>query len=237
MDSKAIRGRKGVSVRQARPPGKNRPGRPEGTQGTVKEDILDAAEILFADLGYAGTTLREVAEAAQVTQALIIYYFTSKFGLFEAVFLRRSRRISEERMMRLQMLEQQNALSVEKILQAFLKPTLTLRKTKQGRAFIRLQARLHTEPPEISYELRNSAYDNSTKAFVQALQQQLPHLPEGEVYWRMTMVIGAYMYSFSDTHRLEQLASTDYSSLNSDDLLRSITAFACAGMQAPTGNE
>lgn len=232
MDNTEIRGRKGVAIRRGRPPNKNKPGRPEGKNNNVKDEILDAGEILFADLGYAGTTLREVSEAAGVTQALVIYYFGSKYGLFEAVFLRRSRRVSEERMARLQALEQQDTMTVEAIMHAFLKPTLTLRETKQGRAFIRLQARLHTEPPEISYGLRNHAYDNSTKAFVSAFMRQLPHLSESEAYWRMTMVIGAYMYTFSDTHRLEELAPQVCNTQDNNELLENIMRFACAGMKA-----
>lgn len=42
------------------------PGRPEGVSN-VRDEILDAAEIEFADLGYAGTSLRNVAERAKVT--------------------------------------------------------------------------------------------------------------------------------------------------------------------------
>ena len=53
------------------------PGRPEGTS-EVRGQILDAAEDVFSSLGYAGTSLREVAEKAKVTQALISYYFGSK---------------------------------------------------------------------------------------------------------------------------------------------------------------
>lgn len=80
------------------------PGRPEGTS-VIRDEILDAAEAVFSSLGYAGTSLREVAEKAKVTQALISYYFGSKFGLFEQAFLRRSQPISLERIKRLEELE------------------------------------------------------------------------------------------------------------------------------------
>lgn len=225
-----------MPARRGRPPGvltRNKPGRPEGTLSQVRDNILDAAEIVFSDLGYAGTTLREVAQASSVTQALIIYYFGSKYGLFEGVFLRRGRQISDERMALLHNLESSASTTVKDIMLAFLKPTLALRDTKQGKAFIRLQARLHTEPPEISYDLRKDAYDTSTKAFVAALLGLLPHLTEGEVYWRITMTIGAYMYAFSDTHRLEQLAPGLCDPDNTDEILENIVAYATAGIEAP----
>ncbi len=36
----------------------------------------------FAEKGYAGTSLREIAEAARTTKPMIYYYFRSKEGLY-----------------------------------------------------------------------------------------------------------------------------------------------------------
>jgi AcrR family transcriptional regulator len=212
-------------------------GRPEGTNGNVRDTILDAAEVTFADLGYAGTTLREVAEKAKVTQALISYYFGSKYGLFEEVFLRRGRKISDARMENLGALKRGGkALQVREILQAFFTPTLALRATPEGRAFIRLQARLHTEPPEISYKLRNEAYDVSTRAYVAAIWSALPYLSEKDVYWRVTLMVGAYMYAFSDTHRLEELAKGVCNPDDPNEILAQITEFVTGGLSMPSGD-
>ncbi|TWI56761.1 TetR family transcriptional regulator [Pseudomonas duriflava] len=233
MDTVNVSGRRGVSAKRSRVATKNKPGRPEGSSN-VRDEILDAAELLFADLGYAGTTLREIADAAQVTQALINYYFGSKYGLFEEVFLRRGRKISDERLSRLAELKRAGSLQVSAIVHAFLTPTLALRSTKAGRAFIRLQARLHTEPPEISYKLRNEAYDVSTKAYVEAFRVALPYITECEAYWRVTLMVGAYMYAFSDTHRLEQLAGNVCHPDDSQEVLEQMVAFVTAGMEAPS---
>ncbi|MBA1246266.1 MULTISPECIES: TetR/AcrR family transcriptional regulator [Pseudomonas] len=233
MDTVNVSGRRGVSIKRSRAAAKNKPGRPEGSSN-VRDEILNAAEFLFADLGYAGTTLREIAEAAKVTQALINYYFGSKYGLFEEVFLRRGRKISEERLRRLEELKCAGPLQVIDIVHAFLTPTLALRSSKAGRAFIRLQARLHTEPPEISYKLRNEAYDMSTKAYVEAFRMALPYISECEAYWRVTLMVGAYMYAFSDTHRLEQLAGDICHPEDSEEVLKQMSAFVTAGMQAPS---
>jgi AcrR family transcriptional regulator len=224
----------GKVIAAVQPPAKrSKLGRPEGTSGNVREIILDAAEVTFADLGYAGTTLREVSQKANVTQALISYYFGSKYGLFQEVFLRRGRKISDDRLDNLTALQHSDLPpSVRDIVLAFLKPTLSLRTTPEGRAFIRLQARLHTEPPEISYKLRNEAYDASTRAYVDAFCKALPYLPEKDVYWRVTLMIGAYMYAFSDTHRLEDLALGVCDPDDPDEVLAQITTFVAGGLEA-----
>jgi len=47
---------------------------------------MEAAEKLFADRGFAGTSVRDIAEAAGVNLAMISYYFGSKEKLMEAMF-------------------------------------------------------------------------------------------------------------------------------------------------------
>ncbi len=51
-----------------------------------QEQIMEAAERLFADNGFAGTSVRDIAEAANVNLAMISYYFGSKEKLMEAMF-------------------------------------------------------------------------------------------------------------------------------------------------------
>ncbi len=47
-----------------------------------RERILFAAAALFADKGYAGTSVREIVEAAGVTKPTLYYYFKSKEDLY-----------------------------------------------------------------------------------------------------------------------------------------------------------
>lgn len=51
---------------------------------TSREDILDAARRLFAERGYAATSVRRVADEANVDPALVHYYFGSKDDLYGA---------------------------------------------------------------------------------------------------------------------------------------------------------
>jgi AcrR family transcriptional regulator len=48
--------------------------------------ILQKAEDLFADKGFDGATVRDIAEAAGVNVAMISYYFGSKEKLMESLF-------------------------------------------------------------------------------------------------------------------------------------------------------
>jgi AcrR family transcriptional regulator len=66
-------------------------GRPRGNPPT-RARIADVAHQLFTEHGYRATTVRAIAAAAGVDQALINYHFGSKQGLFaEAVRFRCTR--------------------------------------------------------------------------------------------------------------------------------------------------
>jgi AcrR family transcriptional regulator len=57
----------------------------------TKTQIINVAERLFAELGFAGTTLRNVVSEAGVNLAAVHYHFGSKEELFRAVVARFAR--------------------------------------------------------------------------------------------------------------------------------------------------
>jgi TetR/AcrR family transcriptional regulator len=59
---------------------------PKDPQSGMEEAILEAAERLFLEKGFALTSTTEIAKAVGCNQALIHYYFRTKDRLFEAIF-------------------------------------------------------------------------------------------------------------------------------------------------------
>jgi AcrR family transcriptional regulator len=57
---------------------------PRDERGVLAARIAAAARVEFAEHGWAGTTLRAVARAADVDPALVYHYFGSKEGLLDA---------------------------------------------------------------------------------------------------------------------------------------------------------
>ena len=47
---------------------------------------METAEVLFAEKGFNGTSVRDIAEKAHVNLAMISYYFGSKDKLLESLF-------------------------------------------------------------------------------------------------------------------------------------------------------
>ncbi len=82
--------------------GKGRDSRAEDNQST-KETILRVAEEIFAQRGFDGARVEEIARQAGINQAMIYYYFKSKDDLLEEVI---KTRLAEVRQFSQQMKEQ-----------------------------------------------------------------------------------------------------------------------------------
>ena len=67
------------------------------TAFSTKDRILGAAEELFAQHGFAGTSLRQVTSRADVNIAAVNYHFGSKENLVNEVFRRRMDEMSRRR--------------------------------------------------------------------------------------------------------------------------------------------
>lgn len=50
----------------------------------TKQQLLEAAKVLFAQKGFAGVSVKEICERAGVNVSLVSYYFEGKEGLYKA---------------------------------------------------------------------------------------------------------------------------------------------------------
>ncbi len=177
---------------------------------SVRERILEVAERMFAEHGMSGVGLRAITTEAEVNLASIAYHFGSKDGLLEALFAQRVAPIAQERLRLLALCHTDIAKpALEQILDAFLRPALTLGVQPQfgGPAFVKLRARLATEPVMTTRKILSKAFDLSSRQFIDALMKALPHMPRAEVEWRFHFMLGAMFYTMADSGRIQALTN------------------------------
>lgn len=61
----------------------------------TREEILEVATAEFADKGYSGARVDDIAQRTHTTKRMLYYYFTDKEGLYRAVLERSYRQIRE----------------------------------------------------------------------------------------------------------------------------------------------
>ncbi|HYL25936.1 MAG TPA: TetR family transcriptional regulator, partial [Burkholderiales bacterium] len=109
-------------------------------QHETRTRILDAAEELFMQHGFEGTSMRLLTAKAEVNLAAVNYHFGSKHALVEAVFRRRLDPMNAARLAELDKLEAAERLpQPEGIIRAFIAPGLRLMEDAKGggRNFVR----------------------------------------------------------------------------------------------------
>jgi len=209
-------------------------GRPS-KNSDLRENILDHAEILFAKDGYLGTSTRKIAVQAEVTQSLVVYYFTSKERLYREVFMRRGNLIAARRLELLdKLVDSEKPFGVDDVIMAYLEPQWDMKYDFEGggAAFVGLQSRLHSEPEEHALALRREIYDGPVKRYLKVFGSLLPHIPPETLSVRMSFLVGTYMFMLNDLGRIGDFTDGQIKSLGKYEMLKQLVIFLSAGLCA-----
>lgn len=203
---------------------------------STKQRLLDAAEQLFAENGFAATSLRDITALAEANLASVNYHFGSKEALLEAVFDRRLRPLNRERLEMLDAFESEagdNPVELSKILWAFLAPPFRRMYEwgEGGRHFQQLVGRIYAAPIRPAGETFIKQFELVKIRFQSAFHKALPHLSADELTRRMHHVIAAMAHTMAWGRAFCCLQPTGRP--ESDVVLQSILSFAMAGMRAP----
>ena len=199
----------------------------------TRQRLLDAAEVLFAEQGFAETSLRAITARAKANLAAVNYHFGSKEALLRAVCARRLELLNAERLQRLMALEAiGRPVTVEAALAAFIEPSLRLRgEGVHGERFTRLLSRLLIEGSETSRAFLRDHYASVLDQFQRTLARTLPGLSAEELRWRLYFTLGVLSFTYAGTP--PRLPFAPHSSGNEEWLLNQLIQFLSAGLRAP----
>lgn len=190
--------------------------------GEAKPRILDAAEELFAMAGLEGVSFRDLAGAAGVSLSAIHYHYGSKHAVLAEIFERRARLLTDRRLDLLDaaMRNAGGRPALESILDAFLRPAFEVTRGDRNDMFNRLRARLALEQTAVTRDIMKRAFDENDLRFVAALQATLPDLDVEDIHWRFHFLVGAMIYTMSDSGQLEGLSGGICAARDTDIALR-----------------
>ena len=177
----------------------------------MRERILDAAEELFAEHGFDGVTVRQVTRKASVDVALAHYYFGTKKGLFDSVFLRRAAVINEARLKSMddyQINAGPGGATIEGFIQAFLDPIIErcVSGDPGWRNYLAIVAQVNNTP-KWGGETMARYFDPVILRLIDALRGIMPGAHEVDLYWSYHFLSGALTLTFAQTGRIDLLSS------------------------------
>ncbi len=200
---------------------------------STKDRLLDAAEALFAEHGFSGTSLRQLTQAAGVNLAAVNYHFGSKELLAHAVIHRRFTPINDERLALLDELEARGEPTLEELLGAFVGPFIRFREREEHALtnLIRLMLRLATASEEFA-EQHRKIFQHIAERFIPAFSAELPHLDRKTFFWRLNFTIAVMAMSHSEPERLRLISGGECDPHDMKESVEQMVTFLAAGLRA-----
>jgi len=196
----------------------------------TQDKILDTAERLFGEQGYAATSLRQIIAEAGVNLAAIHYHFGSKEDLLDRLILRKASPVNEERLATLDGLEAaagSGPVPLEEILHAFLGPPF--RRMENSPGILKLMGRMYGEG--LMPAMAEKHFHTVKTRFSTALGRALPNLTPEELALRLQFMVGAMAHCMFAVPQGQKHCGVSRN--DSANLLRELVAFLSGGLSAP----
>jgi len=209
------------------------------TNSDAKKDahgrLLDAAEELFCERGFEGTSVRDIAASANCNIAAVNYYFGSKEKLYLEVWRRHLGTMRETRIAGIEkvMCQKGTEPNLEDLLtsyaDAFVQP---LFDERTGDQFIKLMAREMVD----KHLPQNIFVEEMVVPVMTALQQALmricPGLSEVKARLSILSIVGQLVHTVCAKTMLEQSNNPAVPRFDLSELVQHIVQFSAAGIRA-----
>jgi AcrR family transcriptional regulator len=201
-------------------------------QLTTHDKLLNAAELLLAERGYFGVSLRQVASKAKLDLAMIHYHFGRKDDLFKAVLKRRGNVMNLARTKALKALPAD--ASARDVVQAILFPVLKFgfHKDPGWLAYAQIIAQLTTTPHW--WALTDEVFGTVGKLTMQKIQLHIPQLDEEHAATAYLFVLGALTLAFAQGRDMRHITAHAPDPQNFEMMYKSLVDFATGGVLALT---
>lgn len=205
---------------------------------TVKS-ILNAAEELFSERGFAETSLRNITTRAGVNLAAVNYHFGSKKSLIQAVFARFLTPFCEQLEQELLSIHQQLPQQQPQLRELLLLLSRTALHAghdspRRLGIFMRLLGLAYTQGQGHLRRFLQKEYAPVFTVFMQLITAATPDLSDEERFWRIHFMLGATVFTLSGADSLTAMAEHDLGkAADVAQVIDKLIPFLASGLNAP----
>lgn len=209
-------------------------------QSETVERILDAAEQLFAEKGFAETSLRLITGKAGVNLAAVNYHFGSKKALIQAVFSRFLGPFctSLDRELERRGARPEHKAGLEELLEILVDQAMSVqpRSNNDLSIFMRLLGLAFSESQGHLRRYLEDMYGKVFRRYMLLVHEAAPGIPALELFWRVHFMLGAAAFSMSGIKALRAIGEAEFGVDTSiEHVMRLMVPFLAAGMRADSG--
>jgi len=208
------------------------------TQADTVTRILDAAEALFAERGFAETSLRSITTRADVNLAAVNYHFGSKKALIQAVFSRFLSpfyKLVEASLDAHEKNQPDTVLSIEDILHFVAHAMTTVSKGDRNQLsiFMRLLGLAYNQGQGHLRKFLQREYRSLFKRVMALVTKATPDLDPMERFWRFHFMLGSAAFTLSSMENLMAIAEDDLGAkCTEQEVVGYLLPFLAAGIRA-----
>jgi AcrR family transcriptional regulator len=201
----------------------------------TREQLLEAAEELFARKGYDGASIRDLVKRAGCKNiSAVNYYFGDKKELYEELFRDRLQEMRESRLKAIEMvMEKRNKPTLEKLLGAyaedFLKP---FKYPKRSQRFMQLFFRELAERRLPKNMFLNEMAGPTIEAMEEAISAVCPKIGKRDTLMSILSITGQLVHIMQVKVLFEGAKGHSIASIDIDEAVKHIVKFSAAGIRA-----
>jgi AcrR family transcriptional regulator len=211
-------------------------------QKDTARSILDAAEELFSERGFAETSLRNITTKADVNLAAVNYHFGSKKSLIQAVFARFLTPFVAELDKALNTCDAEHGEQPADLMSLLrLLSDTALRsgadRPERLRIFMRLLGLAYSQGQGHVRRFLRVEYGHVFRRYSDLLTRATPELSDEDRFWRVHFMLGATMFTLNGVDSLTAMAEHDFGKPTATpDVIDQLLPFLASGLKSPAGN-
>ncbi|MFY0642227.1 MAG: TetR family transcriptional regulator [Bermanella sp.] len=200
--------------------------------------ILDAAEELFAEHGFAETSLRTITTRADVNLAAVNYHFGSKKALIQAVFARflgPFYKLVESSLDTHEKQHPDTILSIEDILRFVARAMASVTQGDRNRLaiFMRLLGLAYNQGQGHLRKYLQTEYRSLFRRVMALITKATPDLQPVERFWRFHFMLGSAAFTLSSMENLRAIVEHDFDTkCTEEEVVGYLLPFLAAGIRA-----
>lgn len=203
---------------------------------STRDKLLDAAEKLFAEGGFYGSTTRGIAKQAGMPLGLMSYYYKTKSDLYSAVIMRRAEEHAAAIQQSINTAQQRagdQPISVSELAKAYFRP-LAERSLHGGagwRSYIQLLSQAANSPRREPYkESVEALYSPVAHQVVELMKEQFPEAKEENIYWAFYMLTSSIIHILVESGSIDKFSGGTCRSSDLETIMEKIGPYFEAGL-------
>lgn len=207
-------------------------------QSKTASQIQKAAETLFAEQGFAETTMRQITSEANVNLAAVNYHFGSKQGLIKAIaeqYLSPLTLFIEDAVATRLMVSSHLSVQIEELIEILMRGLLSVHNGNPHALsmFTRLLDLAYMKDQQPLREYFLESHQEKLKEFIELLRKDSAPMEDDEFFWRLHFLLGAMVFTFSNFNTLRAMGSEEFDiQVEVESVLHRMIPVLSAGLQA-----